>query len=118
MTFEKLRPKTEHIIEKRTMFQQFLLDGSNYSLDGRNYGLDGSNHSLDGPNYDMDGPNYDLDNPNCAWTALSMVSLHFFFCVSVLRLLGGLRRLASAKPKRKKKVGGRLTIIIGKVYCH
>ena len=39
--------------------------------------------------------------------------------ISVLHLVGGLRRLTSARPKRKKKkVGGRLTIIICELYGH
>ena len=74
---------------------------------------------MDDPNYGMDGPNYDVDNLNFGMDGPNYGLPSFFVCVSVLRLLGGLRRLASVKPKRKKEnVGGRLTIINGSLYCH
>ena len=59
-------------------------------MDGRTYGMDGPNYDVDRLNYSMDGSTYSF-------------SLHFFFRVWLLRLLGGFRRLASAKPKRQKK---------------
>ena len=68
---------------------------------------------MDGPNNGRGDLKYGTDGPNYGYPPF------FFSRFSVLRLLGGLRRLATAKTKSKKEnVGGRLTIINGNLYCY
>ena len=60
---------------------------------------------MDIPTYVSDHPNYDMDGPNYGFPS-------FFFRFSVLRLLGGFRRLASANTKTEQKnLGGRQPIL-------
>ena len=70
--------------------------------------MDDPNYGSDGRNYDLYNPNYEVDGPTDGFPPFFVCAS---FCVSIVRLLDGLRRLASAKPKSETNVCGRLAMI-------